>query len=39
MLGIFYVNPEKPLSGGTGHTIRVCKQNNVTVLDQSDWLK
>lgn len=34
VLGIFYVNPEKPDSGGTGHTIRVCKQNGVKVTNQ-----
>ncbi len=37
-LGIFYVNPEKPISGGTSHKIRVCKQNNIPVLRQEDWL-
>jgi len=36
-LGLFYVNSEKPLSGGTGHTIRVCEQNGVNVLNQLEW--
>jgi len=37
-LGIFFVNPKNPLSGVTGHTINICKQNNVPVLFQDDWL-
>ena len=36
-LGIFYVDPEKPLTGGTGHTIRVCKQNKIPALTQGEW--
>ena len=35
--GFFFVNPEKPLSGGTGHTIRVCQKMNVPVFTQNDW--
>jgi len=35
--GIFYVNESKPLAGGTGHTIRVCQQNRLPVIDQSIW--
>lgn len=35
--GFFFVNPEKPLSGGTGHTIRVCKKMKVPVYTQDDW--
>jgi len=35
--GIFYVNESKPLSGGTGHTIRVCQQNRLPIIDQSVW--
>ena len=38
-LGIFSVNTEKPLSGGTGHTIRMCEKNGVKVLDQTHWIK
>ena len=37
--GIFYVDPKKPDSGGTGHTIRLCELNNVPIWDQGDWLK
>ena len=36
--GIFFVNEDDPTSGGTGHTIRVCRQNNVPVLTQDVWL-
>lgn len=36
--GVFYVNLQKPLSGGTGHTIRVCEQNGITVSTQNEWL-
>ncbi len=31
--GIFYMDMENPLTGGTGHTISLCSQNNVPVLD------
>lgn len=37
-LGIFYVNPDKPMSGGTGHTIRVCRQHDVPVILQEIWM-
>jgi len=33
---IFYTKPD-PMSGGTGHTIRVCRQHNVPVFLQADW--
>jgi hypothetical protein len=36
-LGIFYVNVDDPLSGGTGHTIRVCLQESVPVITQRHW--
>ena len=36
---IFYDHLEKPASGGTGHTMDVCKVNNVPVLDQTVWFK
>lgn len=36
-LGVFYVNPESPKGGGTGHTIRVCELQGVPVAIQSDW--
>ncbi len=37
--GIFFVNEDDPESGGTGHTMRVCRQNNVPVFKQDDWMK
>jgi hypothetical protein len=38
-LGIFYVDNSSPKSGGTGHTIRVCRLSGVPVLDQNSWLR
>lgn len=35
--GIFYDDPENPKSGGTGHTMQVCAQNNIPAIDQSIW--
>jgi len=35
--GFFFLNPEKPLSGGTGHTVRVCQQMKVPVYTQDEW--
>jgi hypothetical protein len=40
--GIFYIDLKDPESGGTGHTINVCKMNKVPHIDQRtwfDWLK
>lgn len=37
--GIFFINQDDPESGGTGHTMRVCRQNNVPVFAQDDWMK
>lgn len=37
--GIFYVNRDDPMKGGTGHTIRVCQQRNVPVAFQDDWMR
>lgn len=34
---LFYVNREDPLSGGTGHTIRVCLHRQVPVVFQHVW--
>ena len=34
---IFYANPADPLSGGTGHTIRVCLQEGVPYVLQDRW--
>ncbi len=38
-VGIFYVNEDDPLSGGTGHTVRVCVQHQVPVVFQAEWLR
>lgn len=38
-LGIFYDDLENPMSGGTGHTMNVCLQNNIPVIDQKTWMK
>ncbi len=34
VLGFFYVDPAKPLDGGTGHTIKVCQALDVPVITQ-----
>lgn len=36
--GFFFTNPENPLAGGTGHTIRVCQKMKVPVFTQDDWV-
>ena len=33
----FFVNQDNPLTGGTGHTIRVCRAMQVPVFTQDDW--
>ncbi|MBL0051404.1 MAG: hypothetical protein IPP29_07775 [Bacteroidetes bacterium] len=35
--GIFYDDLENPGTGGTGHTMNVCKQNGVDLIDQNVW--
>ena len=35
--GIFYDDLENPMAGGTGHTMNVCKQNNIPLIDQKIW--
>ena len=37
--GIFYDDLANPLSGGTGHTMKVCMQNDIPVIDQRVWMK
>lgn len=37
-IGLFFVNQEKPKSGGTAHTIRVCETAGVAIVEQSEWL-
>ncbi len=36
-VGIFYVNQDNPMKGGTGHTIRVCGTQGVPVAFQDEW--
>jgi hypothetical protein len=36
-VGIFFVNAADPMSGGTGHTIRVCILQGVPVVTQTIW--
>ncbi len=38
-VAIFYADPGDPLSGGTGHTIRVCIQQNVPFVIQDVWMQ
>lgn len=35
--GIFYDDLKKPQTGGTGHTMNVCKQKNVPFINQLVW--
>lgn len=37
-VGIFYVNADDPMKGGTGHTIRVCKKLSIPVIMQDEWM-
>ena len=37
--GVFYDDLANPSSGGTGHTMDVCRHNNIPVLDQTIWFK
>jgi hypothetical protein len=37
--GIFYDDLDKPKEGGTGHTMKVCEQNNIPIIDQKIWFK
>jgi hypothetical protein len=35
--GLFFVDLDDPMAGGTGHTIRVCQQEGVPVVLQNAW--
>jgi hypothetical protein len=35
--GIFYDDLGNPKSGGTGHTMNVCEQNNIPIINQATW--
>ncbi|MEP7169688.1 MAG: hypothetical protein ABI855_09995 [Bacteroidota bacterium] len=36
---LFYDDLKNPKSGGTGHTMNICKMNNVEFVDQRTWMK
>lgn len=36
---LFYDDLQNPASGGTGHTMMVCRNNRVPYLDQTTWRK
>ncbi len=38
-VGIFYVNTQDSGQGGTGHTIRVCENHQVSVITQDVWMQ
>lgn len=35
--GIFYDDLNKPERGGTGHTLKTCRRNNLPYIDQRTW--
>lgn len=35
--GLFYVNPDRPTTGGTAHTMRVCEERGIPTLTQAVW--
>jgi len=35
--GFFYDDLKNPMSGGTGHTMQVCLDNQIPILDQKEW--
>jgi hypothetical protein len=37
--GFFYDDLKNPASGGTGHTMNVCKYNRIPLLNQNGWFK
>jgi hypothetical protein len=37
--GLFYVDLSDPEAGGTGHTIRVCRQHGIPVAFQKSWMR
>jgi hypothetical protein len=37
--GIFYDDLSNPMKGGTGHTMNICKMNNVPIINQTIWFK
>lgn len=37
--GIFYDDLNDPMSGGTGHTMNICLNNNIPIIDQKKWFE
>lgn len=37
--GIFYDDLNNPRTGGTGHTMKICEQNNIPIIDQNVWFE
>jgi len=37
--GIFYDDLAEPMSGGTGHTMKVCVQHGIPMVNQTMWFK
>jgi hypothetical protein len=38
-VALFYIDEGDPMAGGTGHTVRVCRQEGVPVVFQDEWSK
>jgi len=38
-IAIFYEDLNKRVQGGTGHTMNVCRQNNIPFIDQETWFQ
>lgn len=38
-VGLFYVDLQDPESGGTGHTMRVCRDMGIPLWDQTSWFR
>ena len=36
---IFYDDLNNPMTGGTGHTMKVCENNGVPFMDQRSWME
>ena len=37
--GIFYDDLKAPQTGGTGHTMNICKKNQIPLIDQRTWFQ
>ena len=35
--GIFYDDLKHPMTGGTGHTMKICQLNQIPIIDQRIW--